>query len=86
MPLPLNWETCSSVPQNVQLSVIFDNTMFPPLTVMNRWSPSLMLNIRRVSAGMTMRPRSSILRVIPESTRRSLPIVSGRWAGYRPMG
>ena len=27
-----------------------------------------MLNIRRVSAGMTIRPRSSILRAIPEST------------------
>lgn len=36
MPLPLNWVTASSVPQNVHESVILRNTMFPPSTEMNR--------------------------------------------------
>lgn len=74
IPFPLNCITWLSLPQNVQESVILRRMMLPPSTAMYRWSPSRMLNMRLVSAGMTIRPRSSILRAIPESTARSLPI------------
>lgn len=79
MPLPLNWETLAVDPQKVQVSVILRITMAPDSTEMNRWSPSLILNRRLVSAGMTIRPRSSILRAIPESialsrSAASLPV------------
>lgn len=76
MPFPLNWDTWWSLPQKVHESVIFLSTMLPPSTEMNRWSPSRMLNIRLVSAGITILPRSSILRAIPESTSPSLPIAA----------
>ncbi len=51
----------------MQVSVIFRITMAPDSTEMSRWSPSLMLKSRRVSAGMTILPRSSIFLAIPES-------------------
>lgn len=75
--MPLNWLTLESDPQNVHVSVILRRTMLPASTEMKRWSPSLMLNILLVSAGITIRPRSSILRVIPESMPGAEPTREG---------
>lgn len=81
-PLPLKSKTCSSLPQKVQVLVILRRTMLGPSTEIRMWSPSRMLKSRRVSAGMTTLPRSSIFRAIPASIVLSRP---GHAGAYRPL-
>ncbi len=67
MPFPLNELTCSVDPQKMQVLSTLRSTMLDPSIEIVRWSPSRMLNRRRVSAGMTILPRSSIFLEMPES-------------------
>ena len=67
IPLPLKVVTWSVDPQKMQVLSTLRSTMLDPSIEMVRWSPSRMLNSRRVSAGMTILPRSSIFLEMPES-------------------
>lgn len=76
-PLPWNDITESVDPQKMQVFSSFWRTIDDPSIEIDSWSPSRMLNSRRVSAGITIRPRSSILRAIPDSMREVSPEVGG---------
>ncbi len=61
--------TSAVAPQKTHTASRRRITMASSSTEMANSSPSVMLNRRRVSAGTTIRPRSSILRTIPIFTR-----------------
>jgi hypothetical protein len=68
-PFPWKDITESVDPQKMQVFSSFWRTIDEPSIEIVSWSPSRMLNNLRVSAGITIRPRSSILRAIPDSMR-----------------
>lgn len=68
IPRPSKLDTASDVPQNTQTASSFRRTIPPFSTVIASSSPSWMLNSLRVSAGTTIRPRSSIFLTMSVST------------------
>ena len=63
--LPWNCTRCPVLPQKAQVVECFFRMMWSPSTWISTGSWTLMSKARRISAGRTMRPRSSILRTMP---------------------